>query len=95
MAIELKSPTGKGKVSEKQKHFIERLENNLWTCIVSNNYDYIIVKIVEYVHEIRFGKAPEGLFTFLIPEQDHPEIQTMENTKPSKKRYVYILYDRD
>ena len=64
MAIELKSPTGKGKLSEKQKHFIDRLEHNLWTCIVSNNYDYIIVKIVEYFHEIRCGKTSESLFTF-------------------------------
>jgi len=63
MAIELKSPTGKGKLSEKQKHFIDRLEHNLWTCIVSNNYDYIIVKIVEYFHEIRCGKTSESLFT--------------------------------
>ena len=63
MAIELKSPTGKGKLSDKQKHFIDRLEHNLWTCIVSNNYDYIIVKIVEYFREIRCGKASEGLFT--------------------------------
>ena len=48
LAIEFKSPTGLGKVSLKQLKFIEQLRNNMWLCLVSNCYDGIIMRIVQY-----------------------------------------------
>jgi len=49
MAIELKNPNGKGHISEKQKHIIQKLKRNNWMVIVSNDYDEITDEIYLYL----------------------------------------------
>ena len=49
LAIELKSPTGLGKLSKNQQIFLSDLENNNWETLVSNDYDEMILCIVEYM----------------------------------------------
>ena len=51
-AIELKTPTGTGKVSSKQSKFMEKLNNNMWQCLISNNYDEIVMGIVRYFDDM-------------------------------------------
>ena len=53
MAIELKSPTGWGVVSPDQKKFLERLEGAGYKTLISNDYDDVIMQIVEYFREVR------------------------------------------
>jgi len=47
--IELKSPTGKGRLSEKQKNVLALFALNNYKCLVSNNYEEIIKEIDEYM----------------------------------------------
>ena len=51
MAIEFKSPTGRGYTSDKQKAVIKKLRNNNWKVIVSNDYDLITDEIYRYILE--------------------------------------------
>lgn len=51
--IELKSPQGTGKLSEKQQHMIEKYKNLKYKTLVSNDYNEIITKIYKYVKNIR------------------------------------------
>lgn len=48
LAIEFKTPKGNGKISEAQLKFLKRIEGEGWKCIISNNYDDIILAIVDY-----------------------------------------------
>ena len=52
-AIELKSPVGWGVLSPDQKKFLERLEKAGYKTLVSNDYDEVIVQIMEYFREVR------------------------------------------
>jgi hypothetical protein len=52
-AIELKSPVGWGVVSQDQKKFLERLEGAGYKTLISNDYDEVIVQIMEYFREVR------------------------------------------
>jgi prophage antirepressor-like protein len=53
LAIELKSPTGWGVVSPKQKNFLERLEGAGYKTLISCDYDEVILQIVEYFRDVR------------------------------------------
>jgi hypothetical protein len=48
MAIELKSPTGFGVVSPDQQKFLVRLEKEGYKTLISNDYDEVVVQIMEY-----------------------------------------------
>ena len=52
-ALELKSPTGWGVLSQDQQKFLERLREAGYLTLVSNEYDEIIVKVGEYFKDIR------------------------------------------
>jgi len=53
LAIEFKSPTGLGILSEHQKSIILKLEERGFKCVVSDNYDNIIIEINDYLKNIR------------------------------------------
>jgi hypothetical protein len=48
LAIEFKSPTGKGIVSEKQASYLTKLDQSGYKCIISNDYDEITVELAKY-----------------------------------------------
>jgi hypothetical protein len=52
LALELKTPTGKGIISEKQTSYLSRLEESGYKCIISNDYDEIVVSITNYCKDI-------------------------------------------
>jgi len=52
-AIELKSPTGKGIVSDKQLTMQKKYEMNNFKTLISNDYNEIIFQIIEYMNETR------------------------------------------
>ena len=68
LAIDLKSPTGKGTVSTKQVDYMKTLEKCLWSCIVSNNYDDILIRIVRYFDDIRNNEPEEEKERFTTSE---------------------------
>ena len=53
LAIELKTPSGSGTNSVKQDAFQQTLRNNKCDILVSNSYDDIVVKILEYREAVR------------------------------------------
>ena len=53
MALEFKSPTGLGVVSPDQQKFLARLEGAGYKTLLSNDYDEIVVQIVEYFRDVR------------------------------------------
>ena len=55
--IELKSPTGKGKLSDKQKNVLSLYELNNYKCLVSNDYEEITAEIDDYMLGVRI-KCP-------------------------------------
>lgn len=52
-AIELKSPTGKGIVSERQLTMQKKYEMNNFKTLISNDYNETIFQIIEYMNETR------------------------------------------
>ena len=48
LAIELKTPSGKGVVSENQATFLDALQENGFKIIKSNNYEEVIIQLYEY-----------------------------------------------
>jgi hypothetical protein len=52
LAIELKTPTGKGVLSMKQLEYLKKLELSGYKCLISNDYDEIIVELVKYIGDI-------------------------------------------
>ena len=52
LCLELKSPTGKGVVSTKQQEFMNKMEQMNYKVIISNDYDFIIVQLLEYFNDI-------------------------------------------
>ena len=52
-AIEFKTPTGYGKLSEEQKMMLQEYENNNYKILVSNDYDEIIKEIILYFQGVR------------------------------------------
>ena len=51
LAIELKSPTGKGVTSDKQTSYLSRLESCGYKCVVANDYDVILFELVNYAKD--------------------------------------------
>jgi prophage antirepressor-like protein len=54
MAIELKTPTGMGILSDKQISFLETLKNNNYYTLVSNDYDEVVLEITKYLLDVLF-----------------------------------------
>ncbi len=52
-ALELKTPKGDGKLSEKQEIFLKGLECNKYKTLISNDYDEILMQIIEYFRDAR------------------------------------------
>ena len=52
-AIEFKTPTGYGKLSEEQEIMLQEYENNNYKILVSNDYDEIIKEIILYFQGVR------------------------------------------
>ena len=52
-AIELKTPRGTGKLSEKQDKCLGQFEIAKYKTLVSDEYDVIILELVEYMRNIR------------------------------------------
>ena len=52
LALEFKTPTGKGILSGKQSDYLGRLEQAGFKCIVSNDYDEIVVELMNYFVDI-------------------------------------------
>ena len=52
-AIEFKTPTGYGKLSEEQEMMLQEYENNNHKILVSNDYDEIIKEIILYFQGVR------------------------------------------
>ena len=48
LAIELKTPLGVGAASTQQETFLRTLQKNRYETLLSNSYDDVIVKILEY-----------------------------------------------
>ena len=53
LCIELKTPTGKGVLSQQQKEVLNRLEDCGCKCVVSNNFNEITQTIDDYMFEER------------------------------------------
>lgn len=54
-AIELKTPMNTGILKENQKHYLEELKSNGYKTLVSNDYDFILVELVNYFKGIRYS----------------------------------------
>ena len=54
LCIEIKSPNGQGKISEKQKEINEKMDNRGFKTLISNDYDDIIKEINNYLSKRRF-----------------------------------------
>ena len=52
-AIEFKNPNGKGILSPDQFMMLRQYQNNGFKTLVSNDYDHIIDKIIEYFRDVR------------------------------------------
>ena len=52
LALEFKTPTGKGILSGKQSDYLGGLEQAGFKCIVSNDYDEIILELMKYFVDI-------------------------------------------
>ena len=52
-AIELKSPTGKGILSEKQDACLQQYKQAKFKTLVSDEYDVVLLEIVEYMRDVR------------------------------------------
>ena len=66
-AIELKTPAGTGKVSDNQATFLENLQELGYLTLVSNDYDEVIMSIVDYFKDVRY-KCPLCCKTFKTKE---------------------------
>ena len=54
LAIELKTPKGNGSLSENQEIYLNRLTDNNYKIIVSNDYNEIILQLIEYKHYLKY-----------------------------------------
>ena len=52
-AVELNSPSGTGIVSENQKAYLAKLKQQNCKILISDNYDLILIELIEYFREIR------------------------------------------
>ena len=54
-AIEFKSPTGRGKVSDTQLTMLEKYKMNNKKVLLSNDYDECLLAIIDYFKDVRIG----------------------------------------
>ena len=54
LAVELKTPTGRGVLSKNQENYMNQLKHNGFMTLVSNDYDLILTTIVKYSMGIRY-----------------------------------------
>ena len=54
LAIELKTPTGRGVLSKNQENYMNNLKHNGFMTLVSCDYDDIITTIIKYSLGIRY-----------------------------------------
>ena len=54
LALEMKTPTGKGILSNNQNEYLNKLELSGYKCIISNDYDEIVVELIKYFGDIMF-----------------------------------------
>jgi prophage antirepressor-like protein len=54
-AIELKSPKGTGALSEPQSKMLSKYKDNNFKTLVSNDYDEIIISIIDYFENVRIA----------------------------------------
>ena len=54
LAIEFKTPTGRGIVSKNQENYLKQLEHNGFMTLVSCDYDEILTTIIKYSMGIRY-----------------------------------------
>ena len=54
LAIEFKTPTGRGIISKNQENYLKQLEHNGFQTLVSDDYDLIITTMVKYSMGIRY-----------------------------------------
>ena len=47
LAIEFKTPTGRGIISKNQENYLKQLEHNGFFVLISSDYDEIITQIVK------------------------------------------------
>ena len=52
-AIEFKNPNSKGVLSPDQSMMLQQYQNNGFKTVVSNYYDHIIEKLIEYFGDVR------------------------------------------
>jgi hypothetical protein len=50
--MEIKSPTGNGVISAEQYKFMERLKQAGFKTLLSNDYDFLVMEVVEYFREV-------------------------------------------
>ena len=55
LALELKTPKGNGKLSENQSKYLFQLEQSGFKVLVSNDYDQILVELIDYFSGIRYA----------------------------------------
>jgi len=54
LCLELKTPTGKGVVSNKQKEYLDKLDQMNYKVVISNDYDFIVVQLLEYFNDVMY-----------------------------------------
>jgi prophage antirepressor-like protein len=55
LAIELKTPKGDGELNDYQEQFLDKLDNNNYKIIVSNDFTNIIMALIEYKQYLMFN----------------------------------------
>jgi len=84
LAIELKNPNGKGKLSNKQVEYIDSLELNCRVpTIVSCDYDDVILRTHDHYKEV-FARASVPVFT--QGSQDQRSLRTPEEALADKPK---------
>ena len=52
-AIELKTPKGDGRLSDKQREYLAQLEELNYKTLISNDYDTIVIELTNYYTDLR------------------------------------------
>lgn len=55
ICLEFKTPNGRGVLSEKQKAFLKQMEASNYMVLVSNNYDEILMTLINYLNDSRLS----------------------------------------
>ena len=85
LAIEFKSPSGIGKLSLKQLECLGKLRDNMWLCLVSNCYDEIIMRLVQYFDEMNLDEGIDIGTSDMDTEIDNDS--DCELIKPNTKKF--------